>query len=517
MSELPTDAPAAAEDAGGEAARSHVRGSSVLLFGRILALGLNFVSQVLIVRHLTKSGFGAFAYGLSIALVAETAVTLGLDRALGRFVPQYDVRREDGRLFGVIVFVFGTVFALSAVLALAALVLGDSLASSFHDDASARRTILLLLLLGPVQALDNLMIGLFAVLTKPWSIFFRRYVFAPGLRLVVVALLVALDRDATFLALGYVLSGVVGIAIYAVVLGRALASGGFIARFRSSPIELPIRTVVAFTLPLLTTDLVFTVLGSLDAYLVGRSWSPDEVGVLRAVQPVARFNLLVLTSFGLLFTPLASRLRAQQAADDELGRLYWRTALWVAVLSFPMFVASFCLASPLTVALFGSRYDRSGAVLAILAVGYFVNAASGFNSLTLAVRDRLRDIVLINLAAVALAVALNLALVPPHGAKGAAMATAGTLIGYTAMRQLALGRIGIPPFDRAYLRPYGAMLVGALALRGAVEALDLELLAALPLALVLVIAVLALSRRSLDIAGTFPELARSRVGRFLRA
>ena len=497
-------------------ARSHVRGSSVLLFGRLLAFALNFVSQVLIVRHLSKAGFGAFAYGLSIALVAETAVTLGLDRALGRFVPQFDVRREDGRLFGVIVFVFGVVAALSAALALVILVLGDALASSFADDADGRTTVLVLLLLGPVQALDNLLIGLFAVFTKPWSIFFRRYVFAPGLRLVVVALLVLQDRDATFLAVGYLVSGAAGVAVYLVVLGRGLVASGHVARFRAAPLELPVRVVLAFTLPLLTTDLVFAVIGSLDAFLVGRSWSPDEVGILRAVQPVARFNLLVLTTFGVLFTPLASRLRAQRAADDEIGQLYWRTALWVAVLTYPVFVVSFALASPLTVSLFGERYERSGTVLALLAVGYFVNAASGFNSLTLAVRDRLRDIVVINLAAVVLAVILNVLLVPPHGARGAAAATAGTLVGYTVMRQLGLRRIGIPALHRAYVMPYVAMALGAIALRAIVEGLGLGLVAGALLAGALAIGVLAIARDSLDIGGTFPELARSRVGRLLR-
>src|SRR6476661_5203575 len=43
-----------------------VRGSSLLLLGKVLALGLNFVSQILIVRYLTKNDYGAFAYALSI-------------------------------------------------------------------------------------------------------------------------------------------------------------------------------------------------------------------------------------------------------------------------------------------------------------------------------------------------------------------------------------------------------------------------------------------------------------------
>ena len=45
--------------------------------------------QVLIVRYLSKAEFGAFAYTLSIVLFTTTVITLGLDRAVTRFIPIY--------------------------------------------------------------------------------------------------------------------------------------------------------------------------------------------------------------------------------------------------------------------------------------------------------------------------------------------------------------------------------------------------------------------------------------------
>src|SRR3989304_2937288 len=48
------------------ATRRQLRGSSLLLAGRLLSKGANLAIQVLIVRHLARSEFGAFAWGISI-------------------------------------------------------------------------------------------------------------------------------------------------------------------------------------------------------------------------------------------------------------------------------------------------------------------------------------------------------------------------------------------------------------------------------------------------------------------
>src|SRR5919197_3246576 len=84
--------------------RRHLRGSALLLAGRVGALGANLITQVLIARYLSKSDFGAFAYALSLVLLAESVVTLGLDRAVPRFLPLYEERGEYDKFTGTLVF-----------------------------------------------------------------------------------------------------------------------------------------------------------------------------------------------------------------------------------------------------------------------------------------------------------------------------------------------------------------------------------------------------------------------------
>src|SRR5215208_3098799 len=90
-----------------------IRGSSLLLLGRSLSMAVNFIVQVLIVRHLAKSDYGAFAYVLStFVLVCQTIATFGLDRAMTRFVPIYHEKEDYDKLFGTIVMVVGTIAIL---------------------------------------------------------------------------------------------------------------------------------------------------------------------------------------------------------------------------------------------------------------------------------------------------------------------------------------------------------------------------------------------------------------------
>jgi hypothetical protein len=46
---------------GPAATRSQIRGGTLLLAGRTISLGINFVVQILIVRYLTETEYGAFA------------------------------------------------------------------------------------------------------------------------------------------------------------------------------------------------------------------------------------------------------------------------------------------------------------------------------------------------------------------------------------------------------------------------------------------------------------------------
>ncbi|MEN9938039.1 MAG: hypothetical protein RLZZ387_4618 [Chloroflexota bacterium] len=501
--------PAAAQPGAQTSASSRqIRGSSLLLAGRLLSTAINFAVQVMIVNYLSKSDYGAFAYALSIVALGETLVTMGLDRAITRFVPIYHERQDLARLHGTILLVVGAIAALGAAVVSLTYALQSVLSATLVTDPRALELLLILVALAPVQAVDDVVMGLFATFGSARAIFFRKHVLAPGLRLAVVLLLILGSSDVRFLAAGYVASGALGILIYGALTVRLLRRRGLLGEGWLRGATVPARDVLSFTIPLLSSDLVYVVMNTMDAVMLEHFGSTADVAAFRAVQPAARLNQLVLTSFALLFTPLASRLFAR--GDREgINTLYWQTAGWIAVMSFPVFALSFSLAEPLTLTLFGSRYADSAVILALLSLGYYCNAAFGQNGLALKVCGRLRYIVAVNVAAMLINLGLNLVLIPRYGATGAALGTAISLVAHNVLKQVGLlSGTGIAVFDRRYLPVYTSIALGAGGLLAVQLLLRPPALVGFLLAALVSLAVLGLNRSALRIGTTFPELLR---------
>lgn len=489
--------------------RRQLRGSSLLLGGRVLSMGLNFVTQVLIVRTLTKTEFGAFAYALAIAGFAEPLITLGLNRGASRFLSIYLEERDYGRLVGTLLLGIGTILSLGLSVAVVVIVLGERIGDQFASTEQAVALLAILILLAPIDALDGLVESGFAVFARPMSIFLRKHVVAPVLRLAVVALLVVADQGPRFLSAGYVVTGLLGVVFYSTYLVALLRRRGIFAELKAHPVRIPAREVLGFSVHLLSADLVYLIIATSSTIALGAFAGVAAVASYQAVLTPARLNYRIVTSsFSLLFMPDAARLHAR-GDNAGLGELYWQTAAWIAVLSFPVFALTSAFAGPLTSALYGQRYASAAPVMAWLAFGYFVNAALGFNAHTLQIAGHLGVVLRVNLACVAVNIGLTLALTPTFGAVGAAIATAATFLVQNLLNQLALSRrLGITLLARRALRIYLRIAVAIAAL----TALQLVLAPRVELAVLAsaaaAIALVRTSRGDLGMADTFPELLK---------
>ncbi|HSL72584.1 MAG TPA: oligosaccharide flippase family protein, partial [Longimicrobiales bacterium] len=456
-------APAAAQRPA--SVRTHIRGSSLLLIGRQVSLLLNLAIQVLTVRYLVKAEYGAFAYALAFIAPGANVIALGLGRAMSRFLPIYEEREERAKVVGAIALSVGTIVVLGTVVASLVFGLRGLLIQSGVADPLAVSLLAILIILCPVQALENLFSALLAVFAGARAIFFRRHLLGPCLKLAVVLLLVGAHADVRFLAVGYVVAGILGIVASAVLLIRILRAKGMLRRSYLRSTTVPWKEVFGFSLPLLSFDLVLALRNFITVLFLEYFHSLEAVAVFRAVLPIARLNEAVTESFRLLFTPAAARFFAR---DDRasMEELYWQTAAWVSLLSFPLFAATFFMAEPLSVFLFGKAYAGAGSVLAILSFGYFFHAAMGFNTLTLRVFGSVRTIVGLDFVTACISLVLTALVIPLYGAVGAALAMGGTLVIQNILYQRVLVRVtGISALPVRYRRVYSSVLVTMMALQ----------------------------------------------------
>jgi len=495
--------------------KKHLRGSTLLLAGRLISMATNFAVQVLTVRYLSKSDYGAFAYAMSLVSFGSSLAVFGLGKTITRFVPIYQEKGEYHKLFGTIIMVVSTIVSLGLFMVLLVFGLRGWIAESFINDPLAVKLLLLLIFLSPIEAIDNLLVGMLAIFASPKTIFFRRHVLGPGLKLLVVLLLVLLGSDVYFLSTGYLAAGALGVMIYTGILLRSLRNQALWKHFNIRTIKFPIKEIFGFSIPLFSTDLVYLIRHSLVVVMLEYFRSTLDVAAFRAVLPVAGLNMVVIQSFTFLFMPTVARMFAnndQEGIDD----LYWQSAIWITIISFPIFLVSFSLAQPFTLLLFGERYAQSGLIMALLSFGYYFNAALGFNADTLRVYGNIRYIVSIDLLAMLVSLGLSLILIPRYGALGAAIGTCGTLVVHNILNHVGLKlSTKINLFQWRYIRVYASIVLGTLGL------MVFQMLVSPPIYIGLVLAgfisliVLLINRNVLNVEQTFPELLRFKLIKFL--
>ncbi|MCP4170230.1 MAG: oligosaccharide flippase family protein [Fuerstiella sp.] len=488
--------------------RKLIRGSSLLTLGRVIAIVVNFAVQVITVRFLIKSDYGAFAYGLSIVSMGASFALFGLGRTLNRFAPLFQERREFGRMAGTVMLSLCCVTAIGLGVVVLVLAGQGFIGSTLVHDPLSLSLLLILIVLAPLKAVDSIFEEMFATFANPKALFIRRHLVGPLLKLMCVLPLIFAHSDVRLLAISYLIGGVLGTGYSAIVLWSVLKKADLLKYFRRDSIQIPARQVFGFSLPLMSTDLLVMARIALVTVVLEFCHGALAVAAFRAVLPVARLNTFVAESFRLLFSPAISRMYARGDVSS-IDRVYWRTMAWIAVATFPLFLICIGLSDVITIALFGSEYADSAGILSLLATGFYLSSIVGFNNEILKAHGYVGRIFLTDMLTIASAILLHLMFVPVWGPLGAAASTTLVLLIRPIGNQITIYRLGLlREIDWGCMRLFLLMIqatVIAWLLPGQIgNSVTNQLLTTIVGSLVVLVAALPV----LDISHTFPELMR---------
>ncbi len=494
-------------DAAKAATRSHIRGSSLLVAGNVISLGLNFVPHILLVRYLTMESYGLWSYALSVEAVCRN-LSIGLNEPMSRFVAIYHEKREPKKLLGTIAIAFGVTLFLAFTIVAAFFVAPHEIARFLTNGREPVALLLIVIFLVPLEAIDVLLMNLFACFGRARMIFIGRHVVGPGLRVIVILSVVFFHRGLNFLAFGSLLGQFVAITAYSVVMVAHLKNDKLLQGIRLRDIKLPVREMFTYSAPLLVSNAITLIDTTAVVMFVGFFHAMTTVAQYRVVVPAASLNNIVAAAFASLYIPSATRLFAK-GDGKGLNQLYWRTAAWISVFTFPIFALTCCFARPVTVFLYGARYEESAVILSILALVFYFNVALGFNGLTLKITGKVWYVAKIAALAAATGVVLNLLLIPKYGALGAAIATSLTFILHNVYKQVGLRLAsGVSVFERRYVYFYGVIGAMASILFLVARFCHCNIYVAVVLVGLATLGVVLLVKRELNISETFPEIQR---------
>ncbi len=212
------------------------------------------------------------------------------------------------------------------------------------------------------------------------------------------------------------------------------------------------KDLLFFSVPLLAVSMLMMVMSWTDTLMLGYFKTPDVVGLYNAVLPLANLLTVVIVSVGFLYIPIISQVYGKNQME-ELKRSYAISTKWCFIGTLPIFFVLFLFPDVVLNLLFGSRYIGAAVALQILAVGSFLNPATGPNYHTLIAMGKTKIIMQTFLISEVTNIILNIALIPPLGIIGAAIASASALAIATTMLSVKLYQFsGIHPLTRNYLK-----------------------------------------------------------------
>jgi len=211
-----------------------------------------------------------------------------------------------------------------------------------------------------------------------------------------------------------------------------------------------IHQLISVSLPLFAISIMNLVMGSASTVILGIWGSTESVGIYNVSLRTAMLASFALVAVNTIAAPKFAVLFSK--GDIEALKTLARNASSLMLLISLPLLAVLIFAPTIVLGFFGSEFVKGSSVLMVLAIGQFVNLATGSVGLLLMMcgyEKLMRNNIL---AAMTISIILNLILIPKFGALGAAIATTTSIIclnltsTYLVHRKLAVIVIPIPSF-----------------------------------------------------------------------
>ncbi|MFD1588330.1 flippase [Halorientalis brevis] len=411
--------------------------ASLILVGQLLFSVSKLGERIIIAQMLTPQAYGEVSIGLAVVMISTTVALVGLRQGVPRYISRYDDARDIRGAWVTGILIAGVI---GSVVAIGLAVETETVVGLLFEQADS--TGLLFLFAVAIPFVIGMQVGIGAIRGFENTLYrtYTRDLLYPGLR--IAALVVFLWAGFGILAAGYayLIAAVTTFVAVHVLLNRLIPLVG--------EVRTHVREMLTFSIPLVISTLLSRLLTRTDTLMLGYFDTSYQVGLYNAAFPLASALVLVLSSFGFMYLPMASRLDAENKRE-EVDAIYKVTTKWIYIVTFPGFLTMVVFSRDVIAVTFGAEYTPASTALSILALGFFTRATFGRSRETLSAFGHTTYLLVTNSFAFVLNIGLNLFLIPRYGSTGAAVASAVSFIGLNVAVFAFLSRqFGVSPFSR---------------------------------------------------------------------
>ena len=392
-----------------------INGAAVALVLKVLGAGLTFLFNLVLARTLGAEGAGLYFLALTVTTIATVFGRMGLDNTLLRFTAANASVGDWGAVKGVYVKGIKLALIASVFSAIAVFVFAPVLANKVFQK--------------PELAIPMRWMSLAVV---PMSVLILHAEMLKGLKRIRDSLVVfGVGVPAISLMAFLLLGGSYGVkgAVWAYASGVILTGFFSVIFWRMATPQLRKVSASFRTNDLLKSSIPLFWVASLNmlinwtaTFALGIWGTKEDVGLFSMASRTAMLISLILTSVNSISAPKFAELykKKEMAA---LGTTARNTAKLMTLIASPLLLL-FLIAPQWVMGMFGGEFQKGSIFLSILAIGQFVNVATGSVGYLLMMSGK-EKLMRNNLVLIAfISILLNAILVPIYGILGAVIATA---------------------------------------------------------------------------------------------
>lgn len=408
-----------------------------LLVDRILRMGVGLVVGVWLARYLGSVQFGLFSYAIAFVTLFSAFSTLGIESIVIRDLVRDPACKQE---------TLGTAFALRIGGAIVMYCLAVGGIFLLRSDDLTRTAVAIIAIGGFFQAFDTIDYWFQSQVQSKFTVYAKNSAFLL-ITLLRILLLVAKAPLIAFVlaAVAEALLGALGLMFFYNLKAGGMRSWRF--SFERA------KQLLANGWLLMLSGLVITLYMRIDQVMLGQMMGDHEVGIYSAAVRISEVWYFI--PLAIVSSVFPSIVQTKTISAEVYSQRMQKLLTLMALLGYAVALLATFLSNRIVDFVFGSQYDGAGLSLMLLCwAGLFVSLGVARESWLIT-----EGLMKFSFATTALGaicnIALNIVLIPRHGAGGAAIAS---LVSYAVAAYASC-------FLHPQTRPLAFMMSKALILR----------------------------------------------------
>ncbi|WP_336000327.1 flippase [Halorientalis halophila] len=439
-------------------------GGLLVSAGKVVALGLGFLTQVAMARLLAEGAYGQVVLTLSVISVAGLVAKLGLDSGVTRKYPHHE--GEPAEALGVVrssLFIAGISGVAVGCLVF---VLAPFIAQRIFNEPSLTVLFRIAAVIIPFNALSWVAVSLAQGARNARPHTYVKQLFQPIVRFLAISGLLIGGFGAAGAIAGQTTALVLAAILALLLLHRSLPT------FDTTPVPMH-KSLLTFSIPLLAVQGMGFLNTNVDIYMVGYFLASSDLGIYNIALQIGNLVTALLSTAGFLLPPMLTRLQ-KNGQTAEMRRTYQVLTKWMVVLILPGAVVLFFAPELVIGLLFGERYVPGVTALRILLIGKVVAIVMGLNTQALIALGENRFVSYLVFFQTVVNVIVNYSLIPIIGIEGAAIGMmVSAILGDVVGVGILYREYEVHPLTKAILGPVGAVCAVAVLGYALVQAANL--------------------------------------------